>query len=259
MMIVKKNPPALRATSPGSSPGQALKREGIYKVEYYAWRHLPFATFQSLNTLLAVVDTLNRIPTDVTEPHVARMKLAFFQSDIARAASGNAQHPDIQALSAILKTEQLDLSPFNDLCIALETEIDRVQSIDDNDLNRYCKRKRGSVLLLCGQLLKNAPLTDIEKTNLNNIGIFIERISLLQNRDTHPEKIHLFSLKDFSQADYIAQTRTFFNRNNATPALKPIFLLARLYEAQLNHFEKSLPLNPMKLLALSLYYRLKGC
>jgi phytoene/squalene synthetase len=187
----------------------ALRRP---RIEYYAWRHLPYATFQQLNAILTLVDTLNRIPVDVTEPHVARMKLAFFQSDIARAQNDQAQHPEVQALD-----KNLDLSAFNDLFIALETEIDRVQLVDDHERNRYYRRKRGSVMLLCGQVLKKAPLTDDEKIELNSLGIAIER----------------------------NQTTT-----STTPCFAPLRLFALLNQA---------PYNPIQLLALSLYYRIKGC
>lgn len=236
------------------------------RMEYYAWRHLPFWQFQGLNTLTALFDTLTRIPSDVTEPHVARQKLAFFHDDIVRAQNGAAHHPAAQALAALLKTDPLNITAFDDLCTAIETEIDRVQSIDDNDLNRYCKRKRGAFLVLCGELLKKSPLSNAEITQLENLGIFIERICLLQKKASLHEKMHLFSLKDFSLPEYIAQTRRYFTHTNATDALYPIFLLARLYNALLTLLEKSLPtepdafitLTPMHLLILSIFYRMKG-
>lgn len=181
------------------------------RIEYYAWRHLPYAIFQQLNAIHALVDTLNRIPNDVTEPHIARMKLAFFQADIARAQTGQAQHPQVQAL------DNLDLAPLNDICTALETEIDHIQLVDDNDRDRYYRRKRGSVMILCGQVLKKAPLTDNEKIELNNLGIAIER----------------------------QQTTT-----STTACFAPLRLFALLNQA---------PHTPIQLLALSLYYRIKGC
>jgi len=181
------------------------------RIEYYAWRHLPYATFQQLNAILALVDTLNRIPVDVTEPHVARMKLAFFQADIARAQNGQAQHPQVQALV------NLDLSPLNDLSTALETDIDHIQLVDDNDRHRYYRRKRGSVMLMCGQVLKKAPLTDDEKIELNQLGIDIER----------------------------KQTTS-----STTACFAPLRLFALLNQT---------PRTPLQLLALSLYYRIKGC
>lgn len=226
------------------------------RLEYYAWRHLPFSQFQDLDTLIRIFDTLNRIPNEVTEPHVARMKLAFFQTDINNAINGQATHPDVQKLAVLVKTHALNLAPFHDLCTAIETEIDRVQSIDENDFHRYCKRKYGSFLLICGQLLKKSPLTESEKSSLENLGVFIERVRLLDK--DHAEIMHLFPLKEVDQQQYIDQTRALLGRKPPSPALKPIYVLARLYDAKLTYIEKSSSISPITLLALSIFYRIKG-
>lgn len=229
---------------------QTLTRNGPYSVEYYAWRHLPYSTFQALDVIVTLFDLLNRIPSEVSEPHVARMKLGFFQSDIHRARTGHANHPHVQALSTLLQRHPIDLTPFNEICIAIETEIDRVQSIDDKDFNRFCKRKRGSLLLLCGEIIKHSPLTQEEITQLNNLGIFIERTHLSDIKASNPEKIHLLSLKDIDHTEYNQATQAFFKGSSLPCALKPMMVLALLYKAQTSH--------PLTLLTLSLYYRIKG-
>lgn len=219
---------------------QALIRP---RIEYYAWRHLPFWEFQGLDILTTVFDTLVRIPSEVREPHVAHQKLAFFHSDILRAHSGTPHHPAVQALAALMKTDPLRLEPFEDICTAMETEIDRIQSIDARDLDRYCKRKRGAFLLLCAELLKKAPLTDAEASAVEHLGIFIERKRLLLNRETHPEQSHLFPLKDSSMEAH-------FDPSLCHDACTPIYLLAKLYD--------DLPATPLQLLMRSLYYRIRG-
>jgi hypothetical protein len=234
------------------------------RIEYYAWRHLPLAQFEGLNVLVTLFDTLTHIPETVSDPLVARQKLAFFQADIAAATRGAAQHPEVQALAALLKKYPLDLTPFDELYIAIETDIDRIQSIDDNDLNRYCKRKRGSLLLLCAQFLKQSPLTEHEKKDVEALGVFIERVILLQIKGVQPEKNYLFSIQDFVLENYVAVTTAQWQPTNG--CLKgSMYILGSLYRQLLVVLAKTLhdkpdermTLNPIYLLLLSIFYRYK--
>ncbi len=230
------------------------------RLEYYAWRHLPLHSFEGLSVLFTLFETLTHIPHTVTEPSVARQKLAFFQKDIA-AVNHAPQHPQVQALKHLLQKYSLDLSPFKDLYIAIETSIDHLQSIDDADLNRYCQRKRGSLLLLCAEWLKQSPLTETEKNNIKQTGIFIERVILLQERNRKPEQSYLFPIKDFLLEDYIQNTI------KEKPLSDPFFnLTTTLYEILLKQLQSSLSmnpyasitLNPIHTLLLTIFYRLKG-
>ncbi len=223
------------------------------RLDYYAFRHLPLDTFQGINILFTLFDTLCRISDTVTEPQVARQKLAFFQADIAKVGSGTCHHPETQALATLIKKHPIDLTPFEHICTAVEIDIDRIQSIDDNDLNRYCQKKRGALMLMCGELLNNAPLSPDEKNDLNDLGILIERVILLQERYVRDDKRYLFPIKDFVLNEYVDRTRL---HHRLAHLQKPMQILEALYNALLTLLEQTLKTQPDKYISLNPIYAL---
>ncbi|MGQ0659012.1 MAG: squalene/phytoene synthase family protein [Chromatiales bacterium] len=92
---------------------------------YYATLFVADAEKARLFSLHAFAAELARIPYRVTDPGVARVKLAWCREDLARVAHGRAEHPVNVALAASGVAEITGLQALMSLGVATEALLNR--------------------------------------------------------------------------------------------------------------------------------------
>ena len=144
------------ATPPGSS-------------NYYSLRFSPPALRDDLGALLAWRHQVRAILTEVSDPGVARLKLAWWRDQV-RGLEGDGQprHPLTQVLSPLVARHRLPLAPFLAMADQVEREIRRQTPQDTPALLAACTADLGSLFELMG-LCHGRPQPDTQAT-LGHLG-----------------------------------------------------------------------------------------
>jgi len=97
---------------------------------YYAAMFLPEEEKSRLFSLHALAAELGAIARTVTDPGVARLKLAWWREEIARLAGGRPQHPIAVAIAASGANERIEAGSMLAMAAACETWLDRPRLAD---------------------------------------------------------------------------------------------------------------------------------
>ena len=120
---------------------------------YYAFLFLPEDERRALTALHAFRREVSEVVDEVSETGAARMKLAWWQTELERMYEGNADHPVGRALAPFVNRFALPRDCFNDIIAAAEMDLDHVGYASADDLERYCHRAASSVALLGAEIV----------------------------------------------------------------------------------------------------------
>jgi phytoene synthase len=112
---------------------------------YYAFLFLPAPRRAAITAFYAFCREVDDVVDEVSDPGVARTKLAWWQSEVAKAYAGQASHPVLQALmphTALYGIEQRHLQAVIDGC---QMDLDQTRYLDYPGLQRYCHLVAGIV------------------------------------------------------------------------------------------------------------------
>jgi phytoene synthase len=112
---------------------------------YYAFLFLPRPRRAAITAFYAFCREVDDVVDEVTDPGVARTKLAWWQSEVAQSYAGQAHHPVMQALmpcAAEFGIEQRQLQAVIEGC---QMDLDQTRYLDFAGLERYCHLVAGVV------------------------------------------------------------------------------------------------------------------
>lgn len=105
---------------------------------YYAFLFLPPERRRAITALYAFCREVDDIVDEITEPSVARMKLAWWRSQVEQLFQGHAEHPVMQALLPHVKPCHLDQSKMLAIVDGMEMDLDHSRYMDWPALHKYC-------------------------------------------------------------------------------------------------------------------------
>jgi hypothetical protein len=209
---------------------QGLRRPSI---DYYAFRHLPYAQFQALQIIYALFYQLQSLPTCSEDIHLVRHKTQFWMMELVAAYQGTPHHPVTRDLQVVLQDVPLPQADWVKIVTAIEMEIDHLLFDNDQEFRSYADKLYGSLYRLIARVLTQEPLPE---EALAALGVARARLAVGEE-----------AVLAFDQA--LAELK---QSNN--PELKPLRILGRLYRRQAE--QPMLNLGPLKILGLSLRERL---
>ena len=116
---------------------------------YASFRFLPPPRRRAITALYAFCREADDVVDETTDAGVARMKLAWWRSEIAAAfGSGTPQHPVARALQPVIATFALPQSHFQEIIDGMLMDLDQNRYEDFATLERYCHRVAGVVGLM---------------------------------------------------------------------------------------------------------------
>ncbi|MBA2690192.1 MAG: presqualene diphosphate synthase HpnD [Burkholderiales bacterium] len=158
---------------------------------YYSFLFLPEEKRRAIMTLYAFCREVDDIVDEVKDTSVARIKLAWWRTEIANVFAGNPQHPVGKALLPTVK--RLELSPelFNEIIDGMEMDLTYHRYPDFQSLKLYCHRVAGVVGRLSAIIFG---YTD-ERTLLyaENLGIAFQLTNIIRDvgEDARRNRIYL--------------------------------------------------------------------
>ena len=112
---------------------------------YYSFLFLPAERRRAITALYAFCREVDDIVDEVHEADLARVKLAWWRTEIANLFSGQPQHPVTKALAPFIAPYRLDAGRMNEIIDGMEMDLVHHRYADFEALKLYCHRAAGVV------------------------------------------------------------------------------------------------------------------
>jgi phytoene synthase len=115
---------------------------------YYSFLFLPPPQRRAITALYAFCREVDDVVDETTDPSVARLKLAWWRTEIDNLGSDRAQHPVTKALGAAATAFDLPASRLHEIVDGMQMDLDVARYRDFDALRLYCHRVAGVVGIL---------------------------------------------------------------------------------------------------------------
>jgi phytoene synthase len=112
---------------------------------YYAFLFLPPVKRAAITAFYAFCREIDDVVDEVTDPGVAQTKLAWWQTEVARAFAGEARHPVTQALMPLAADHGIEASHLLAVIEGCQMDLTQTRYLDFPGLERYCHLVAGVV------------------------------------------------------------------------------------------------------------------
>jgi len=119
---------------------------------YYSFLFLPPDRRRAITALYAFCREVDDVVDEITEPEVARAKLAWWRNEIGAAYAGSPQHPVSRALQPVVVAYRLPEAHFQAVIDGMTMDIERNRYLDFAELEHYCHRVAGVVGLMSAEI-----------------------------------------------------------------------------------------------------------
>jgi phytoene synthase len=112
---------------------------------YYAFLFLPPPRRAAITAFYAFCREVDDVVDEVTDPGVARTKLAWWKAEVAQSFAGNPSHPVMQALMPGVAAFALEQEQLQSVIRGCEMDLEQNRYLDFPNLQRYCHLVAGVV------------------------------------------------------------------------------------------------------------------
>ena len=134
---------------------------------------------RAITAVYAFCREVDDVVDEAADPAVARMKLAWWRSEIAASYAGAPQHPVAQALKSVVREYSLPLQHFSAVIDGMEMDLDQNRYLEFAALERYCHCVAGVVGLLSAEIFGyKDPAT---RTYARELGIAFQLTNIIRD------------------------------------------------------------------------------
>jgi len=119
---------------------------------YYSFLFLPPPRRRAITALYAFCREVDDVVDEVTDPAIARLKLAWWRQEVAAAYGGAPQHPVARALVPVVREFALPQAELQTVIDGMAMDLEHTRYLDFDALETYCHRVAGVVGLLSAQI-----------------------------------------------------------------------------------------------------------
>jgi 15-cis-phytoene synthase len=112
---------------------------------YYAFLFLPRPRRAAITAFYAFCREVDDVVDEVSDPGVARTKLAWWRKEVAQSFNGQAQHPVMKALMPCVPEFGLQQGQLQAVIEGCEMDLEQTRYLDFPTLERYCHLVAGVV------------------------------------------------------------------------------------------------------------------
>jgi 15-cis-phytoene synthase len=112
---------------------------------YYSFRLLDAPRRTAITALYAYCREVDDVVDEVADPAVARVKLAWWRTEVDRIFAGTPQHPVAVALVPVVRRYALQQSQLQLVIDGMQMDLDKTRYVDFDELETYCDRVAGVV------------------------------------------------------------------------------------------------------------------
>lgn len=119
---------------------------------YYSFLFLEPARRRAITALYAFCREVDDTVDEATDSSVARIKLAWWRTEVSTMYKGTPTHPVTQALKPHLETYHLEEQHLQAIIDGMEMDLDQSRYLDYAGLKRYCWHVAGVVGILSASI-----------------------------------------------------------------------------------------------------------
>lgn len=119
---------------------------------YYSFLFLPPERRRAITALYAFCREVDDTVDETSDPSVARIKLAWWRTEVSTMYKGTPTHPVTQALQPHVATYQLEEQHLQAIIDGMEMDLDQSRYLDFAGLQKYCWRVAGVVGILSASI-----------------------------------------------------------------------------------------------------------
>ena len=119
---------------------------------YYAFLFLPRERRAAITAFYAFCREVDDVVDEVEDPGVARTKLAWWQTEVAKAFAGQPSHPVMKALMPLAGTYKIEAHHLYAVIEGCQMDLDQNRYLDFPGLQRYCHLVAGIVGEVAAQI-----------------------------------------------------------------------------------------------------------
>ncbi|MFT3717234.1 presqualene diphosphate synthase HpnD [Pseudorhodoferax sp.] len=112
---------------------------------YYAFLFLPAPRRAAITAFYAFCREVDDVVDEVSDPGVARTKLAWWQAEVAKSFAGQPTHPVMQALMPHVPAFGLEQRQLQAVIEGCRMDLEQTRYLDFAGLSRYCHLVAGVV------------------------------------------------------------------------------------------------------------------
>ena len=112
---------------------------------YYSFRLLPPERRRAITALYAYCREVDDVVDEVSDPAIARLKLAWWRNEVDAVFDGTPQHPVAQALREVVAQFPLPRDDLLTVIDGMEMDLTQARYLDFPALLLYCQRVAGVV------------------------------------------------------------------------------------------------------------------
>jgi phytoene synthase len=112
---------------------------------YYAFLFLPPPRRAAITAFYAFCREVDDVVDEVTDPGIARTKLAWWQTEVAQAYAGSPSHPVLKALMPCAASYGIEQHHLQAVIRGCEMDLEQTRYLDYPGLQRYCHLVAGVV------------------------------------------------------------------------------------------------------------------
>ena len=119
---------------------------------YYSFRLLPPERRVAINALYAFCREVDDAVDEISDPNVARAKLAWWRTEVAAIYAGAPQHPVALALVPAARRYGLRQADLQTVIDGMQMDLEMVRYVDFAELETYCDRVAGAVGVMSAEI-----------------------------------------------------------------------------------------------------------
>lgn len=112
---------------------------------YYSFLFLPPERRRAITALYAFCREVDDTVDEVSDPSVARTRLDWWRTELARLEAGEPTHPVTRALAPHVEAFGLRAARLGEIVDGMQMDLDQSRYLDYPALARYCRRVAGAV------------------------------------------------------------------------------------------------------------------
>lgn len=119
---------------------------------YYAFLFLPKPRRAAITAFYAFCREVDDVVDDMVDPGVAHTKLAWWQTEVAKAFAGQPSHPVMQALMPLAASHHIEQRHLQAVIEGCQMDLAQTRYLDYPGLQRYCHLVAGVVGEVAAQI-----------------------------------------------------------------------------------------------------------
>jgi phytoene synthase len=119
---------------------------------HYSFRLLDPPRRAAITALYAYCREVDDVVDEVSDPNIARVKLAWWRTEIDAIFDGTPQHPVALALLAAVDRYGLQRTHLQTVIDGMQMDLDKVRYVDFAELETYCDHVAGVVGLMSAEI-----------------------------------------------------------------------------------------------------------